>query len=118
MIDGAIGEDRPRRPETATTARMFAAMVTVEFEPGGEPMSTGRLPELPVDGGQLPGLRSRIDWRDAPNNRCGSLHVWDSREHAIRYYDDTFMERHERTLGVRPVVRFLEVTAMLNVRQG
>lgn len=97
---------------------MFAAMVTVEFEPGTEPMSAGRLPELAMGGGQLAGLRSRIDWQDVPNNRCGSLHVWDSREHAIHYYDDAFMERYERSLGVRPVVRFLEVTAILDVTNG
>lgn len=96
---------------------MFAAMVTVEFDPGGEPIPA-EVPELATDGEHLPGLRSRIDWRDAPNNRWGSLHVWDSREHAIRHYGDTFMERYERSLGVRPVVRFLEVTSILDPQDG
>lgn len=94
---------------------MLAALVTFEFDAAPEGAPADELAEVTISHGEgVAGLRSTIDWRDPPNKRGGTIYIWDSREHAANYYDETFMEDCERRVGVRPVVRFVEVTGVLD----
>ena len=97
---------------------MLAALVTFTFAPddAAAPLDPGT--ETAGRKDVLPGLLSRIDWRDTANHRSGSIYVWASREPAVLYYDEAFMERCERTVGIRPSVEFLEVTALHNDARG
>jgi hypothetical protein len=61
----------------------------------------------------MPGLHSKVFTVDATNRRAVNAYVWDSADAAHAFFSEQMVERITGLYGVRPVVDFVEIAAIV-----
>jgi heme-degrading monooxygenase HmoA len=61
----------------------------------------------------MPGLHSKVFTVDAGNRRAVNIYVWDSEAAARAFFSEQLVERVTGLYGVRPVVDFVEIAAIV-----
>lgn len=61
----------------------------------------------------MPGLHSKVFTVDAANQRAVNVYVWDSADAAHAFFSEQLVERVTGLYGVRPVVDFVEIAALV-----
>ena len=64
----------------------------------------------------LPGLRSKTFTIDPLSREALNFYVWESEEAAKAFFSPQLIDRVTELYGVRPIVQFLEVAALVENR--
>jgi len=62
----------------------------------------------------LPGLRQKAFTLDEESRQATNVYLWDSEESARDFFSDELRDRITQLYGVRPTVRFVEVTELVD----
>ena len=66
----------------------------------------------------MPGLRSKAFTLNSATREATNFYIWDSDAAAKAFYTDELLERVAGLYGVRPVIEFVQIAALVeNVRQ-
>ena len=61
----------------------------------------------------MPGLHSKVFTVDEKNRRAVNVYVWDSADAAHAFFSEQLVERVTGLYGVRPVVDFVDIAAIV-----
>ena len=61
----------------------------------------------------MPGLRSKAFTLDTEKREATNFYVWNSEEAAKAFFNEETIERVTRRYGVRPSVRFVQISALV-----
>ena len=61
----------------------------------------------------MPGLRSKAFTLNSGKREATSFYVWDSEDAAKAFFTDQLIERVTGLYGVRPLVEFVEIAALV-----
>jgi uncharacterized protein YfiM (DUF2279 family) len=62
----------------------------------------------------MPGLRSKVFTIDPSSAQARNFYVWDSEEAARGFFSDALVERVTGLYGVKPIVEFVDVLALVD----
>ena len=62
----------------------------------------------------MPGLRQKAFTLDEDGSRARNIYVWDDEEAARAFFTDELVERVTALYGVRPVLEFVEIIALVD----
>jgi len=62
----------------------------------------------------MPGLRSKVFTIDPSNGQARNFYVWDSEDVARGFFSDALVERVTGLYGVKPIVEFVDVLALVD----
>ena len=62
----------------------------------------------------MPGLHQKAFTLDQESRRATNVYLWDSDEAARAFFSDELRDRITELYGVRPTIRFVEVTELVD----
>jgi heme-degrading monooxygenase HmoA len=65
----------------------------------------------------LPGLRSKAFTLNSAKHEATNVYIWDSEDAAKAFFTDELLERVTKLYGVRPIIEFVDIAALVeNIR--
>jgi heme-degrading monooxygenase HmoA len=65
----------------------------------------------------LPGLRSKAFTLNCAKHEAMNVYIWESEDAAKAFFTDELLERVTKLYGVRPIVEFVDIAALVeNIR--
>jgi len=61
----------------------------------------------------MPGLRSKAFTFNSAKREAANFYVWDSEDAAEAFFTDQLLERVTSLYGVRPIVEFVQIAALV-----
>jgi hypothetical protein len=62
----------------------------------------------------MPGVRFKFFTFDEEQSRATNFYVWESKEAAVRFFDDQLRERVTGLYGVVPTIEFVEIAEIVD----
>ena len=62
----------------------------------------------------IPGLRFKTFALNSGKREAMNFYVWDSKDAAKAFFNDTLLERVTTLYGVRPIVEFVEIVTLVD----
>jgi hypothetical protein len=96
---------------------MTAVLVTFRFESGFSEARVRQVAEAAREKFEgMPGLRSKTFTIDPASREALNFYVWESEEAAKSFFSPQILDRVTELYGVRPIVQFLNVAALVDNR--